>query len=206
MYAKYGKRTLDVALSLTGLVILLPSLLLIGLTLRLTQGRPVLFRQVRPGKNGEPFTMIKFRTMRVDRESDGRLLSDSERVTAFGDFLRSTSLDELPELWNVLRGDMSLVGPRPLLMEYLSRYTEAQARRHEVRPGITGLAQVSGRQLLPFSERLRKDVQYVDNVSLVADIRILAATIVNVIRRRDVVTGQDVNDVDDIGLTADLPE
>ena len=148
--------------------------------------------------------MLKFRTMLDTRDADGVLLPDAERITAVGAFLRKTSLDELPELWNVLVGQMSLVGPRPLLMEYLPRYTAKQLRRHEVRPGITGLAQVSGRQTIPFSERLQKDVWYVDNLSLSGDLRILWLTVSNVVTNRGVVVGQDVDEVDDIGLSADL--
>ncbi len=202
MYANYGKRALDVVLSLSGLILTLPVLLATAAVLLIVQGRPVLFRQIRPGKGEVPFTLVKFRTMRDTRDREGLPLADADRVTRFGSFLRNSSLDELPELWNVLKGDMSLVGPRPLLMEYLPRYSREQARRHEVRPGITGLAQVSGRQLLPFSERLRRDVQYVDEMSFIGDVQILGTTLIHVIRRRGVLTGQDVNDIDDIGLTA----
>jgi lipopolysaccharide/colanic/teichoic acid biosynthesis glycosyltransferase len=150
-------------------------LVVAGLVL-LTQGVPVIFRQVRPGRGGRPFELLKFRTMRHARDAAGRPLPDAERLTGFGKFLRRTSLDELPELWNVLRGDMSLVGPRPLLMEYLPLYSPEQARRHEVRPGVTGWAQVSGRNALSWEEKFRLDVEYVDRCSLAMDLRILAMT------------------------------
>lgn len=146
-------------------------------------GSPVLFRQCRPGRFGRPFYMIKFRTMRDATDAAGRPLPDGERLTAFGRFLRSSSLDELPELWNVLKGDMSLVGPRPLLMEYLPLYSAEQARRHEVRPGVTGWAQVNGRNALTWEEKFRLDVWYVDNRSLWLDLRIIAMTVKKVIRR-----------------------
>lgn len=195
---------MDVLLSATGILILLPLLFVVCLGLLLAQGRPIFFRQVRPGLNAKPFRMIKFRTMLNTTDINGDLLPDAERVTRIGTFLRRTSLDELPELWNVLTGKMSLVGPRPLLMEYLPRYTETQGRRHEVRPGITGLAQVSGRQSIPFSERLEKDVWYVDNLSFRGDISILWRTFTNVVRRQDVIVGQEVDAVDDLGLSVDL--
>ena len=146
-------------------------------------GSPVFFRQVRPGMNGEPFEMVKFRTMTDERGPDGQLLPDAVRLTAFGCFLRSSSLDELPELWNVLKGDMSLVGPRPLLMEYLPLYSPEQARRHEVRPGITGWAQVNGRNAISWEDKFRLDVWYVDHHSLWLDIKILLATIRKVLVR-----------------------
>lgn len=146
-------------------------------------GAPILYAQLRPGRAASPFKMYKFRTMADTRDADGQLLPDSERLTAFGRFLRSTSLDELPELWNVLRGDMSLVGPRPLLMEYLPLYSAEQARRHEVRPGITGWAQINGRNALSWEEKFKLDVWYVDNQSLWLDIRILAMTLLKVVRR-----------------------
>ncbi len=147
-YCRYGKRALDLALTIPALIVLSPVLLLIALSVRLTLGAPILFRQVRPGLHGKPFTLYKFRTMTDARDAQGNLLPDAERLTRFGRFLRATSLDELPELFNVLRGEMSLVGPRPLLMQYLDRYTSEQARRHEAKPGITGWAQVNGRNAL----------------------------------------------------------
>lgn len=158
-------------------------LALLALMVRWKLGSPVFFRQVRPGLHGRPFRMLKFRTMTDQRDSHGQLLPDAQRLTSFGRFLRSTSLDELPELWNVLRGNMSLVGPRPLLMEYLPLYTPEQARRHEVRPGITGWAQVNGRNALSWNERFRLDVWYVDNQSLMLDLRILWRTFHKVLAR-----------------------
>jgi lipopolysaccharide/colanic/teichoic acid biosynthesis glycosyltransferase len=166
----------------TGLVLLGPLLALIGATILATMDRPMLFRQVRPGLRGRRFELVKFRSMREERDDDGRPLDDDRRLTPLGRLLRRTSLDELPQLWNVLRGDMSLVGPRPLLMEYLPLYSAEQARRHEVRPGITGLAQVSGRNAIDWEERLRLDVWYVDHWSLWLDLKILARTVVGVAR------------------------
>lgn len=171
------KRCFDlIAASCLSAIAALP-MAVVALAIRLTMGRPILFRQVRPGLGGEPFTLVKFRTMR-DGPAD-----DAARITRLGQLLRSTSLDELPELWNVLRGEMSLVGPRPLLMEYLDKYTERQALRHSVRPGITGLAQVSGRNELSWDEQLKLDVEYVENWSLLLDLRILARTLAAVVRR-----------------------
>lgn len=164
----------------TSLVVGAIPLAAIAVAIRVSMGPPVLFRQVRPGLDAQPFTLIKFRTMR-DGPGD-----DAERITRLGRFLRSTSLDELPELWNVLRGEMSLVGPRPLLMEYLDKYTERQALRHSVRPGITGLAQVRGRNLVDWEDRLELDVQYVEQWSLWLDLKILARTLVTVVRREGI--------------------
>ncbi len=180
------KRLFDLLLSFGLLLILaLPLLLLWGLV-RCKLGSPVLFRQVRPGLHGRPFMMVKFRTMTDERGADGELLPDAQRLTSFGRFLRATSLDELPELWNVLRGEMSLVGPRPLLMEYLPLYSPEQARRHEVRPGITGWAQVNGRNALSWEERFKLDVWYVDHRSLWLDLRILWLTVRKVIVREGI--------------------
>jgi sugar transferase EpsL len=167
---------MDLGVAVTGLVLLAPLMAMIALAIRVRMGSPVLFRHERPGYLGRPFHLLKFRTMRPEVAPDGRPLGLDERVTPLGAFLRRTSLDELPELWNVLRGEMSLVGPRPLLMDYLSLYSTEQARRHEVRPGITGLAQVSGRHELAWEERFRLDVWYVDHWTLREDLRILAAT------------------------------
>ncbi|AKM08240.1 sugar transferase [Pelagerythrobacter marensis] len=177
------KRLFDILLSASALLALLPLLFIIGLIVRLKMGAPVMFRQARPGLNAAPFELIKFRTMRNAVGSDGVPLSDAERLTAFGGFLRSTSLDELPGLWNVLKGDMSLVGPRPLLMEYLPRYNAEQARRHEVRPGLTGWAQVNGRNALSWEEKFALDVWYVDNRSIMLDLRIIGLTVLKVVRR-----------------------
>ncbi len=177
---------MDLGVALAGLALLWPVMLGVALAVRLKLGRGVLFRQVRPGLGGRPFTMYKFRTMREAAGPDGTPLPDCERLTPLGRFLRSTSLDELPELYNVLRGDMSLVGPRPLLMQYLERYTPQQARRMEVRPGITGWAQVRGRNALSWEERFALDVWYVDNRSLLLDLRILLMTVASVARREGV--------------------
>lgn len=180
------KRTFDVAFSILALIVLLPIFLGVSILIWARLGRPVIFHQLRPGLFGRPFTMYKFRTMRDDRDRQGYLLSDAERLTSLGRFLRSTSLDELPEFWNVLRGDMSVVGPRPLLMEYLSLYSPEQARRHEVRPGITGWAQVNGRNALNWEEKFRLDVWYVDNQSLRLDLRVLWLTLKKVLVREDI--------------------
>lgn len=177
------KRLLDILLSLFALALLLPLLLALAALVRLRLGSPILFRQARPGLGGRPFLMLKFRTMTDARDDQGNLLPDEQRLTRFGKFLRSTSLDELPELFNVIKGDMSLVGPRPLLPRYLDRYTPAQARRHEVRPGITGWAQVNGRNTLTWEERFELDVWYVDHRSLGLDLKILALTLIKVIKR-----------------------
>ncbi len=177
------KRFFDIAVSGLLLVLLSPLLAFLALLVRRRLGSPVLFRQRRPGKDAKPFEMLKFRTMTDAHGPDGALLADAERLTAFGRFLRSTSLDELPELWNVLRGDMSLVGPRPLLMEYLPLYSPEQARRHEVRPGITGWAQVNGRNALSWEQKFTLDAWYVDHRSLWLDMRIIGMTIAKVLSR-----------------------
>ena len=181
-----AKRVLDVVLSTIGLVVLAPLFAVIAWRVRREFGPPVLFRQRRPGLHGEVFTLYKFRTMSDEHGPDGVLLPDEQRLTRFGRFLRSSSLDELPELWNVLKGDMSLVGPRPLLVEYLDLYTPEQARRHEVRPGITGWSQVNGRNAQPWSEKLALDVWYVDHRSLWLDLRILLRTLWVMVSRQGV--------------------
>jgi lipopolysaccharide/colanic/teichoic acid biosynthesis glycosyltransferase len=177
------RRAVDVVVSSTALVVLSPVLAVIAVLVRLRLGSPVLFRQERPGLHGEPFTIVKFRTMRDAFDGDGVPLPDEDRMTRFGNLLRSTSLDELPELVNVLRGDMTLIGPRPLKMEYLPLYTPEQARRHDVRPGITGLAQVSGRNSLIWDEKFTLDVEYVDTRCLALDLKILWRTVVGVVKR-----------------------
>jgi sugar transferase EpsL len=186
IYTSIGKRSADLILATLALLASAPLLLAIAAVVRLDVGPPVLFRQRRPGLNGVPFTLLKFRTMRDARDSSGNLLADADRLTRIGRFLRSSSLDELPELWNVLKGDMGLVGPRPLLMQYLDRYTGDQARRHEVRPGITGLVQVGGRNALTWQEKFALDVEYVDNCSWRLDVAILARTAREVLTRRNV--------------------
>lgn len=178
-----GKRVFDIVVSALALVVLSPVLLAIWLLVRRKLGKPALFRQIRLGKNAEPFEMIKFRTMRDAIGPDGAPLPDSERLTPFGRWLRATSLDELPELWNVLKGDMSLVGPRPLLMEYLPLYSPEQARRHEVRPGVTGWAQVNGRNALTWERKFELDVWYVDRYNPWLDLKILLLTVGRIIRK-----------------------
>ena len=180
------KRAFDIGVASVGLVVLSPVVAVVAGVVRWKLGSPALFRQVRPGLHAEPFELVKFRTMTDERDDDGDLLPDADRLPAFGAFLRSTSLDELPGLWNVLTGDMSLVGPRPLLMLYLPLYSPEQARRHEVRPGITGWAQVNGRNAATWQDRLRMDVWYVDNASFLLDLRILARTVMSVVRREGI--------------------
>lgn len=177
------KRIFDLLAALVVLLLLAVPLLALAWQIRRKLGSPVMFRQVRPGLNGKPFTMVKFRTMTDERGPDGALLPDAQRLTAFGRFLRASSLDELPELWNVLCGEMSLVGPRPLLMEYVALYTLEQARRHEVRPGITGWAQVNGRNAISWQDKFALDVWYVDNQSFWLDIKILSMTVRKVLVR-----------------------
>jgi sugar transferase EpsL len=180
------KRAIDVVGAAVGLVVSLPVMTIVAVLVRVRLGSPMLFRQQRPGLHGRPFELLKFRTMTDERGPGGEPLSDEDRLTGFGQALRSTSLDELPELWNVIRGDMSLVGPRPLLMEYLPRYTPRQARRHEVRPGLTGWAQVNGRNSPDWAERLEMDVWYVENHTLLLDLRILARTVRAVLRQEGI--------------------
>lgn len=177
------KRIVDIFGSVVGLLILSPVLLVLAILIRYQMGSPVLFRQIRPGKEAHPFEMLKFRSMRDTTDATGQPLSDTERLTPFGKRLRATSLDELPGLWNVLKGEMSLVGPRPLLMEYVPLYSPKQARRMEVRPGITGWAQINGRNALSWEEKFALDVWYVDNRSLWLDLRIIWLTIRKVIAR-----------------------
>ena len=179
-------RVIDMIMSGLGLIILSPLLVIIFMLILIQMGTPVIFKQMRPGLNGKPFCMYKFRTMTNEKDEQGNLLPDELRLTRLGRFLRSTSLDELPELFNVLKGDMSLVGPRPLLMQYLDRYTPEQARRHEVKPGITGWAQVNGRNAITWEEKFALDVWYVDNRSLLLDMKILAITVVKVFKREGI--------------------
>ncbi|AOQ23324.1 putative sugar transferase EpsL [Moorella thermoacetica] len=183
------KRLIDFIGAFIGLVVFLPLIILIALLVRVNMEAPVLFRQVRPGLHGRPFILYKFRTMRELRDAEGRLLPDEMRLTRLGRILRSTSLDELPELFNVLKGEMSLVGPRPLLMEYLDRYTTEQARRHEVKPGITGWAQVNGRNAITWEEKFKLDVWYVDNWNLGLDLKILVLTLIKVLKREGISAG-----------------
>lgn len=180
------KRAFDFVAAVVALVIFGAPMLLIAWQIRRKLGSPVLFRQIRPGFRGRPFEIVKFRTMRDALDAHGKLLPDAERMTLFGNFLRSASLDELPELWNVLKGDMSLVGPRPLLMEYLPLYSPEQARRHEVRPGVTGWAQINGRNALSWDEKFRLDVWYVDHQSFWLDLKILLLTVRKVFVREGI--------------------
>jgi lipopolysaccharide/colanic/teichoic acid biosynthesis glycosyltransferase len=180
------KQCIDRLAAAVGLLCAAPVMAATALGIWATMGRPILFRQVRPGRGGRMFQLVKFRTMLEAKDADGQPLPDAQRLTRTGRFLRATSLDELPQLWNVLRGDMSLVGPRPLLVEYLPRYSAEQARRHDVLPGITGWAQVNGRNALSWEERFRLDVWYVDNWSLALDARILALTFLRVVQRQGI--------------------
>lgn len=177
------KRLIDIILILCALPLLLPVFLILYVLIAIKMGRPVLFVQTRPGKDGKAFNMVKFRSMTDERDEQGELLSDDIRLTSFGKFLRASSLDELPELWNVLKGEMSLVGPRPLLMQYLELYTPEQARRHEVRPGVTGWAQINGRNAISWQQKFSLDVWYVENQSMFLDVKILLLTVLKVIRR-----------------------
>lgn len=182
-YRNYGKRIIDIVLSLCASILLAPLLLIIGVLVYFKLGSPVLFVQERPGKGEEIFKLIKFRTMTDEKDEDGNLLPNSVRLTKFGKFLRSTSLDELPELWNILIGDMSIVGPRPLLVRYLPLYNQHQKRRHEVRPGLTGYAQVNGRNAISWDDKFRYDVSYVDNITLISDTMIVFKTVKQVLIR-----------------------
>ena len=186
LYNKYIKRILDILISLTFIVLFSWLYLILVILVRIKLGSPVLFCQKRPGYNEKIFTLYKFRTMTDKRDEKGNLLPDSERLTKFGSMLRSTSMDELPEMFNILKGDMSLIGPRPLLVEYLPYYTEEERLRHSVRPGLTGLAQVSGRNYLAWDKRLAKDVEYVNHISFIMDVRIIIKTIMVVFKKEDV--------------------
>lgn len=180
------KRVFDLSLALFLLIFLSPVMLAVTVMVYLAMGKPVIFKQLRPGLHGKPFLIYKFRTMMDERDEKGRLLPDGERLTRLGRFLRSTSLDELPQLINVIKGDLSFVGPRPLLMEYLPRYSPEQARRHEVKPGITGWAQINGRNAVSWEEKFKLDVWYVDNRSFTLDLTILAKTLIEVVRKRGI--------------------
>jgi sugar transferase EpsL len=186
VYRKYGKRFMDLILLFPGITIMALPMMGLGLLVRIFLGTPVLFRQQRPGLHGRPFTLYKFRSMTNARNIADQLLPDDQRLTRFGKFLRATSLDELPELFNILAGHMSLVGPRPLLMEYLDRYSPDQARRHEVKPGITGWAQIKGRNAISWDEKFKLDVWYVDHLSLILDVKIIGITIWKIIIRENI--------------------
>lgn len=195
MYGRFIKRWLDFLLSFIGIVVLSPVLIVLAFLVRFKLGSPVLFKQERPGKNEKIFTLCKFRTMTDKRDGEGNLLPDSERLTKFGKLLRATSLDELPELFNILKGDMSIIGPRPLLVSYLPYYTEEEKLRHTVRPGLTGLAQVSGRNFIDWDKRMEKDVEYVKNLSFRMDIKVLWMTVMTVLGHSDEVA-EDTNAVE----------
>lgn len=186
IYEKYFKRPCDFFMALFALVLLSPVMLLIAILVRIKLGSPIIFKQQRPGKDEKIFTLYKFRTMTDERDEDGNLLPDCERMTRFGRFIRSTSLDELPELFNIIKGDMSFIGPRPLLVQYLPLYNDYQRRRHEVRPGLTGLAQVRGRNAITWEEKFRLDIEYVDNLTLLNDIKIFLITIKKVLLREGI--------------------
>lgn len=183
MYEKYIKRWMDFVLSLVAVIVLSPIIVLVAVLVRVKLGSPVLFRQRRPGKDEKIFEMFKFRTMTDERDEQGKLLPDEKRLTKFGKFLRSTSLDELPELFNILKGDMSIIGPRPLLVEYLDLYNEEQRHRHDVRPGLSGLAQANGRNAISWEEKFKYDVEYVNHVTFLGDWKIIFQTIWNVLKR-----------------------
>lgn len=186
IYQNLFKRPMDFCLSLLAIIVLSPVILVVAILVRVKLGTPILFRQDRPGRNEKIFTMLKFRTMTSEKDKKGQLLPDEHRLTSFGKFLRSTSLDELPELINILKGDMSIVGPRPLLVQYLPLYNETQKRRHEVRPGLSGLAQVSGRNAIQWSDKFALDVQYVDNITFIGDWKIIFRTIGKVLHREGI--------------------
>ena len=195
IYARYIKRILDIVLSLSAIIILSPILLVLCILVRVKLGSPVLFKQERPGKDEKIFTLCKFRTMTDEKDSDGNLLPDNVRLTKFGRFLRATSLDELPELFNILKGDMSIIGPRPLLVSYLPYYTEREKKRHSIRPGLTGLAQVSGRNFIDWDKRLEKDIEYVEHLSFKMDFTVLKLTVQTVLGHQDEVA-EDTNAVE----------
>ena len=192
IYRKYIKRFIDIIISFAFMICFFWIYILLAILVKLKLGSPVIFRQKRPGLNEKIFTLYKFRSMTDEKDEQGNLLSDKDRLTKFGKFLRSTSLDEIPELWNVIKGEMSLVGPRPLLVSYLAKYNEYEKRRHEVRPGITGWAQINGRNNTTWSDRFKNDIYYVENVSFLLDIKIVTQTFLKVIRRKDINQSEDM--------------
>ena len=196
MYRNFFKRLLDILISLTGMIVLSPILLIVWVLVRVKLGKPAFFTQQRPGKNGKIFKLYKFRSMTDERDENGEPLPDEVRLTGFGRFLRSTSLDEIPELFNILKGDMSLIGPRPLLVKYLPYYSEEESHRHDIRPGLTGLAQVNGRNAIGWEERFRYDVEYVNNLSFGLDCKILLMTVGKVLNRSGVLSGEEQTTID----------
>lgn len=196
MYKKIIKRFLDILISLFGLIILSPVFLIVAILVRIKLGSPVFFKQERPGKDEKIFKLYKFRSMSDKKDENGKLLPDKERLTRFGKILRSTSLDELPELFNILKGDMSLIGPRPLAVSYLPYYNEKEKHRHDVRPGLTGLAQINGRNALNWEERFKYDIEYVNNITFMNDIKIFFKTFIKVLKKEDVVVRGTGNTID----------
>lgn len=196
MYSKHVKRILDFLISLIALIILSPILLIVAILVRIKLGSPIIFKQKRPGKDEKIFTLYKFRSMSNEKDKEGKLLEDSKRLTKFGRILRSTSLDELPELFNILKGDMSIVGPRPLAVQYLPYYTENERRRHLVRPGLTGLAQVNGRNGLSWEERFRYDLEYIEHITILGDLKIILKTFFKVFKREDIVVRGEGKNID----------
>lgn len=196
MYGKFVKRLLDILISLTGIVVLSPVLLILWVLVRTKLGSPAFFTQQRPGKNGKIFKLYKFRSMTDERDEEGNLLPDEVRLTSFGKKLRATSLDELPELFNILKGDMSLIGPRPLLVKYLPYYSEEESHRHDIRPGLTGLAQVNGRNAIGWEERFHYDLEYVNHLSFRLDLKILFMTVGKVMNRSGVLSGEEQTTID----------
>lgn len=198
MYQKYIKRLLDIILSLIAIIITLPIFLITGILVLIFLGKPAIFRQKRPGKNEKIFTMYKFRTMSNKKDKAGNLLPDELRLTKLGKFLRKTSLDEIPEFINILKGDMSFVGPRPLLVEYLPYYTEEEQHRHDVRPGLTGLAQISGRNNLNWDKRFKKDIEYVNNITFMNDLKIVSKTFIKVIKSENIEIPSESHDLNKV--------
>lgn len=198
IYARFLKRAMDFALSFFALVFLSPIILAVAILVRIKLGSPVIFKQERPGKDGKIFTMYKFRSMTNETDENGKLLPDDVRLTKFGKLLRSTSLDELPELWNILKGDMSIIGPRPLAVQYLPYYTEEENRRHDVRPGLSGLAQVNGRNAISWEEKFKYDIQYVNSITFLGDVSIIIKTVKTAIKRESIgERGVDTVDFDE---------
>lgn len=198
IYARFFKRAMDFALSFFALVFLSPIILAVAILVRIKLGSPVIFKQERPGKDGKIFTMYKFRSMTNETDENGKLLPDDVRLTKFGKLLRSTSLDELPELWNILKGDMSIIGPRPLAVQYLPYYTEEENRRHDVRPGLSGLAQVNGRNAISWEEKFKYDIQYVNSITFLGDVSIIIKTVKTAIKRESIgERGVDTVDFDE---------
>lgn len=206
MYRKFGKRILDLMIAIPALIVLAPLLVVVSCLVRIKLGSPIIFSQQRPGLHGEPFRLFKFRTMTDARDESGALLPDHQRLTAFGRWLRSTSLDELPELWNVVRGEMSIIGPRPLLMKYLTLYSPRQAQRHHVRPGLTGWSQINGRNTLDWESKLELDAWYAEHLSLGLDLKVLWLTPLTVLRREGISAAEHATMPEFVGTRSDERE